>query len=585
MGDDRTDLQLSDQRQLLRLRRRARIVRRPECCGQAAVRGDILSSFKSVSGLTFTERTESASVHGDLRYGDTNDTGVAHAYYPSSLAEGGDVWLAKTGAIGLELDSPQRGNYAFHAFLHETGHALGLKHGHEAESGFLALPSAHDSMEYSVMTYRSYVGGPLTGYTNGNWDFAQTLMQNDVAAIQAMYGANFTTNATNTSYYWNKTTGQMSINGVAQSAPGGNVILMNVWDGGGIDLYDFSDRTANMSVDLTPGGWINLGTQLASLGAGHTAIGNISNSLLYNNDTRSLIEHVVSGAGHDSITGNVAANNIYGGAGNDAIYGGAGHDLLVGDAGNDSIYGGGDNDVISELAGSGDDLINGDDGIDIIYSGTGNDVVSGGTDAANNYANLGDGADTFAGAAATDVVVGGIGDDAISGNAGDDSLYGEVGNDTVNGGDGIDVVSGGAGNDNLNGGAGNDLLVGDAGADLLFGGSGIDIFYGGADNDTLNGGSDFNNDGLYGGAGFDTFQLNGADYHGDYIYDFQGGAGASDVLVFSSQSFASIAEVRAAATYSGSYTSITAANGSTSILVGVNLASILDEDILLSGLF
>ncbi len=442
-----------------------------------------------------------------------------------------------------------------------------------------------NSMEYSVMTYRSYAGAPLTGYTNGNWDFAQTLMQDDVAALQVMYGANFTTNAGNSTYYWSKTTGQMSINGVAQSAPGGNVILMNVWDGGGVDLFDFSDRTANMSVDLTPGGWINLGGQLASLGAGHTAIGNISNSLLYNNDPRSLIEHVISGTGSDTITGNSAANNIYGGGGNDAIYGGLGHDLLVGDAGNDSIYGGADNDVISELAGSGDDLINGDDGIDIIYSGTGNDAVTGGADAANNYANLGDGADTFSGATATDVVVGGIGNDSIFGNSGDNSLYGEDGNDTVNGGDGIDVVSGGAGADSLNGGAGNDLLVGDAGADLLFGGSGIDIFYGGADNDTLNGGGDTNNDGLYGGAGFDTFQLNGADYHGDYVYDFQGGAGASDVLVFSSQTFASIAEVRASAIYSGSYTYITAANGSTSILVGVNMATILDEDILLSGLF
>ena len=26
-------------------------------------------------------------------------------------------------------------------------------------------PTDHDSLEYSVMTYRSYVGAPLTGYT------------------------------------------------------------------------------------------------------------------------------------------------------------------------------------------------------------------------------------------------------------------------------------------------------------------------------------------------------------------------------------------------------------------------------------
>ena len=51
--------------------------------------------------------------------------------------------------------------------IHEIGHALGLKHGHETEFGFPTLPSANDSLEYSVMTYRFYVGGPSSGaFTN-----------------------------------------------------------------------------------------------------------------------------------------------------------------------------------------------------------------------------------------------------------------------------------------------------------------------------------------------------------------------------------------------------------------------------------
>ena len=41
-----------------------------------------------------------------------------------------------------------------------------------------------------------------------------------------MYGANFNFNAGNTVYKWSPTTGQEFINGVAQTAPGGNTIFM-----------------------------------------------------------------------------------------------------------------------------------------------------------------------------------------------------------------------------------------------------------------------------------------------------------------------------------------------------------------------
>ena len=43
------------------------------------------------------------------------------------------------------------------------------------------------------MTYRSYVGAPFSGYANETWGFAQTFMMLDIAALQHMYGADFTT--------------------------------------------------------------------------------------------------------------------------------------------------------------------------------------------------------------------------------------------------------------------------------------------------------------------------------------------------------------------------------------------------------
>ena len=77
----------------------------------------------------------------------------------------------------------------------------------------------------------------------------------DIAALQYMYGANYSTNSGDTVYKWNPTTGQETINGVAQAAPGGNTVFMTIWDGGGNDTYDFSNYTTNLSVNLQPGGW------------------------------------------------------------------------------------------------------------------------------------------------------------------------------------------------------------------------------------------------------------------------------------------------------------------------------------------
>ena len=132
--------------------------------------------------------------------------------------------------------------------LHETGHAIGLKHTHEVIGSFGTVPLDHDSFEYSVMSYRAYVGAAPGGpYTN---DFPQTLMMYDIAAVQTMYGANYTTNSGDTVYEWSPTTGEMSLNGVGMGAPAGNKIFMTIWDGGGQDTYDFSDYTTALAVNL-----------------------------------------------------------------------------------------------------------------------------------------------------------------------------------------------------------------------------------------------------------------------------------------------------------------------------------------------
>ncbi len=107
----------------------------------------------------------------------------------------------------LTYISPVKGNFAYNTLIHELGHALGLKHGHEANQKYPgsniilpALPTNHDSMEFSVMTYRSEVGGITDHYTNEDFGYAQTYMMDDIAALQYLYGADYGFNSGDTTY-------------------------------------------------------------------------------------------------------------------------------------------------------------------------------------------------------------------------------------------------------------------------------------------------------------------------------------------------------------------------------------------------
>jgi serralysin len=291
---------------------------------QAAVR-TILSGFSAVINVTFAELAETSSQHADLRYAESDRPSTAWAYYPGPSASGGDAWFNNSGN---RYDFPVQGNYAWLTMMHETGHAMGLKHTQEAIGSFGAMPANRDSLEYSVMSYRSYIGAPTTGYTNES--YPQTLMMYDIAALQELYGANYSTNSGNSIYRWDPLTGREYVNGVAQTAPGANRIFMTLWDGGGQDTFDFSNFTNNQNINLQPGAWSTVSTaQLANLGSGHYAAGNIANALLYHGNTASLIENAIGGTGNDVITGNAAANRLTGGAGNDRLDGDTGTDTAV----------------------------------------------------------------------------------------------------------------------------------------------------------------------------------------------------------------------------------------------------------------
>jgi serralysin len=297
----------------------------------------IFAATSAVTALTFQEIEETASRHADLRLALSDTPVPAWTYTIDDGPEGGDSWF---GPAGGRYDQPMPGTYAFWTFMHEIGHALGLKHAHE-EGGFGIMPVTRDSMEFTLMTYRSHVGAGVI-LRNEPYGFAQTLMMDDIAALQHLYGANFSTHSDNTVYRWSPTTGQAFINGAGQAMPAGNRILMTVWDGGGVDTYTFSNYGNDLKIDLRPGGWSTTSErQLASLGGFfHLARGNIGNALLYEGDPRSLIENATGGSGDDRVIGNSAANILRGGKGGDHLTGLQGDDTLIGGSGNDILRGG-----------------------------------------------------------------------------------------------------------------------------------------------------------------------------------------------------------------------------------------------------
>jgi serralysin len=438
---------------------------------------------------------------GTIRVANTSDNLYGYTYYPANSIYGGDAWM------GTNIRSPVQGNYDWNNTIHELGHALGLKHGHEAGGpANVALPADHDSLEFTVMTYRSYIGAPLTGYTNGTWDYPQTYMMLDIQALQYMYGADFSVNSGDTTYTWSPTTGQSFVDGNLATNPGSGIggaanrIFMTIWDGGGVDTYDLSNYTTSMTIDLRPGEWSTFdAAQLANLDGvgGHMARGNVANALQYSGDGRSLIENASGGSGNDTLTGNDIANVLNGNDGNDLIDGNGGNDFVNGNGGNDRF------------------LMQTFDGIDNFNGGAGSDRI--------DFSGL-------LGFVVVDLVHslwrfnGGTSGDAIDiekiiGTAGADTLVGNSARNLLSGGNGNDMIKGGGGNDHLFGNVGDDVMKGFAGNDFLTGGIGKDTLTGGFDRDRF----------VFGAPGVSTVALAGRDLITDFHHGQHDRMDVSDI--------------------------------------------------------
>lgn len=465
-----------------------------------------LEAWENVTGINFSFVSSGAQI--------TFDDESSGAYASYSWWSNGDMISADVNVSKGWLSSYGTGinSYSFQTYIHEIGHALGLRHGGNYNGSATYGVDNHylnDSWQATVMSYFSQTENT---YVNASYAYVITPMVADIVAIQELYGTPASIRTGATIYGNNSNAG-----GYLETFFDSNqTAAMTIYDNGGTDLFDFSHVGANQRIDLNQEAISN--------------VGGLTGNLIVARGT--IIENAYGGGGNDELIGNDADNTLLGNSGNDDLIGGGGNDILRGGYGNDNMSGGAGNDTIY--------YTNGDtfwvNGAPKDVGGSGTDTLVMESGSVFNTSGLSwYGFEKFIGAGRNDRVVGNDGtvDYVLDGGGGNDTLIGSGGDDELIGGAGNDFLRGGWGNDSVSGGAGNDTIYYASGDLFWENGTPKDVGGSGIDKLIIESGSKFNTSGLswYGFEEFQGAEKNDRVIGNDASVDYwMNGGGGNDFL-------------------------------------------------------
>ncbi|MGV3550032.1 M10 family metallopeptidase C-terminal domain-containing protein [Rhizobium sp.] len=320
--------------------------------------------------LTSTNDKPKSSIEGFFQFpGDS--TAVEFDYWSIGALNSGMGALKAKAELG-------GGQYANWTVLHEIGHSVGLMHTHDDETGNprASVGKFMDNERYSVMSYNGAANATKYGH-------AVSLMALDIAALQALYGAE--TYAMGDSTYT-----LMSAKGGKLSLAEGDVQIgrayYSIWDSGGnADRIDYAGGKKSVLINLNDATLDTSGTSadIAEL-ISQLRVTNFFDSM--SSKLRSGIVNELYHAGgffsqvldvkKGKYVGTDGGFSIANGATIEDATGGKANDLLIGNEYDNSINGLNGDDTI--LGGAGEDRLSGGAGKDWIDGGTGNDFLWGG---------------------------------------------------------------------------------------------------------------------------------------------------------------------------------------------------------------